>query len=128
MFFRAKIGYSQLFWNVLPGLQCNIPVIWSKSFSVIFIFNFLPFTPPSTATTSFLSMKYLKACIRNLIETRRMLQPKLFRQVFPEAIWNETGWVYGTKIVIYVIYSLFWLVFERKIVILQTEVKLFNFW
>ena len=54
--------------------------------------------------------------------------PKLFRQVFPEAIWNETGWVYGTKIVIWVIYSLFWLVFERKIVILQTKVKLFNFW
>ena len=43
MFFRARIGYAQLFCNALPDLQCNIPVIWSWSFSVIFIFNFLPF-------------------------------------------------------------------------------------
>ena len=171
MFFRAKIGYAQLFCNALPDLQCNIPVIWSKSFSVIFIFNFLPFTPLSMATTSFPPkpvlastwrrnwLPILRKEVRNkikgvrphcegayayfpipywffvsvcgvdaFIETRRMLQPKLFRQVFSEAVWNETRWVYGTKIVIWVIYSLFWRFLERKIVILQTKVKLFNFW
>ena len=41
MFFRAKIGYAQLFCNALPDLQCNIPVIWSRSFSVKIIFIFL---------------------------------------------------------------------------------------
>ena len=32
--FRSEIGYAQLFCNALPDLQYNIPVIWSKSFSV----------------------------------------------------------------------------------------------
>ena len=39
--FRSEIGYAQLFCNALPDLQYNIPVIWSKSFSVKIIFNFL---------------------------------------------------------------------------------------
>ena len=39
--FRSEIGYAQLFCNALSDLQYNIPVIWSKSFSVKIIFNFL---------------------------------------------------------------------------------------